>query len=136
MIRRFAKFLVVGGGGFIIDFATMWALLNFGALAAMPARLIGFAAALAFTYALNRRFTFADRSSRGAATAAAYVAVSVVAAIINLGCFALALQLLQPWPLAPYLAMPIGVAAGLVVNFAAYNFLVFRHSNSGEAGRS
>jgi len=125
-VARLARFVLVGGAGFVVDFATMWGLLTLAHLPPIPARVGAFAITVAFTYVLNRAFTFADRPRRGREEWIAYGLVSIAAAVVNLGGFALALHALGPRPFAPYVAMPIGVAAGLVVNFVCYNFLVFR----------
>jgi putative flippase GtrA len=104
----------------------MWALLNLAHLAPMPARVIAFLVTVVFTYVFNRAFTFADRPQRGRGEWVSYAAVSIAAAVVNLGVFAIVLKLLSTHAYAPYIAMPIGVVAGLVVNFVSYNFLVFR----------
>ncbi|MFT3728879.1 MAG: GtrA family protein [Terricaulis sp.] len=127
-VGRIARFLIVGGAGFVVDFGTMLGLLQLAHLAPMPARLIAFAVTVAFTYVFNRSFTFADRPRRGRGEWITYAAASSVAALANLGIFALVLGALHANPLAPYLAMPVGVAAGLLVNFVSYNFLVFREA--------
>ena len=103
----------------------MWAMLTFAHLPPMPARLIAFAVSIIFTYVFNRAFTFADRPRRGSEWRS-YALVSAVAAAVNLGAFATALRALGTHAFAPYIAMPIGVAVGLVVNFLCYNFVVFR----------
>ena len=125
-MNRLFKFLAAGGAGFAVDFTTFWAMLKFAHLPPLPARLIAFAIAVVFTYVFNRAFTFADRPRRGRVEWATYFAASAVAAVVNIGVFTVALKFLGAWPLAPYAAMPIGVAAGLVVNFVCYNFIVFR----------
>ena len=125
-MRRLCRFLSVGAAGFVVDFTTMWVMLTLARLPPMPARVIAFVVTIIFTYVFNRAFTFADRPQRGKGEWASYALVSAAAAILNLGVFAFALKSLGQHPFGPYLAMPIGVAAGLVVNFLCYNFLVFR----------
>jgi len=125
-MQRLIRFLVVGGAGFVVDFTTMWAMLNFAHLSPLPARLVAFGLTVAFTYVFNRTFTFADRPRRGRDEWATYIGVSIAAAVVNIGVFLLALKFMGAWTLAPYTALPIGVAAGLVVNFVGYNLLVFR----------
>ena len=117
---------MVGGAGFLVDFATMGALLNLAHLSAIPARLIAFGVSVVFTFALNRSFTFADRPRRGRKEWVLYALASSVAALVNLGVFAIVLGGLGAKSFAPYAAMPIGVAAGLIVNFLSYNLVVFR----------
>jgi putative flippase GtrA len=130
-VARLLKFLSVGAAGFVVDFTTMCAMITFAHLAAIPARLIAFAVSIVFTYIFNRAFTFADRPRRGGEWMR-YTLVSAVAAAVNLGAFATALQALGTHAFAPYIAMPIGVAVGLLVNFFCYNFLVFRAASTTE----
>ena len=109
----------------------MCAMISFAHLGAIPARLIAFAVSIIFTYIFNRAFTFADRPRRGGEWMR-YAFVSAVAAGVNLGAFATALRALGTHAFAPYIAMPIGVALGLVVNFLCYNFVVFRTTSTRE----
>lgn len=116
-MQRLLKFLVVGTGGFVVDFSTMWALLTFPHLRPIAARVVAFAVAIVFTYVFNRAFTFADRPRRGRAEWLSYALVSAAAAVVNLGVFVVALRTVGGNAYSPYIAMPIGVAAGMVVNF-------------------
>lgn len=126
VFQRFSKFLIVGGAGFALDFTTLWALLTFAALSPIPARVIAYLVAITFTYICNRAFTFGDRPRDRRFIWAAYAVASAVSAAVNLGVFVVALAAFEGWTQAPYLAMPIGIAAGLVVNYIAFNFVVFR----------
>jgi putative flippase GtrA len=79
------------------------------------------------TWALNRRFTFAERRS-GASIAREYVRyllTMVGGALVNYAAYVLTLHWLGG-PLAPALGVAIGSCAGLAVNFLSARFLVFR----------
>jgi putative flippase GtrA len=125
-VKRIASFLAVGGGGFLVDITTLWFALEILHLAPIPARLVAFAAALLFTYALNRAITFADRETGGAKKLGLYTLASLLSGAANIGVYVALLEVLPVTPLAPYIAMPIGVAVGLISNFSLYNFAVFR----------
>lgn len=125
-MNRFVRFALVGAGGFLVDFAAMSGFLTLASLPPLPARLIAFAITVCVTYVFNRVFTFADRPRRGRQEWIAYALTSCAAALVNLGVFSLTLSALHATPMSPYIAMPLGVAAGLAVNFVCYNFFVFR----------
>lgn len=125
-ISRFTTFLAVGGAGFLVDVTGLWIGIEIVRLPPVPARLAAFAATIAFTYFLNRATTFADRPHRGIGQAVLYAIVSVTAGIANIATFVALLYALPPWRFAPYVAMPAGVAVGLVINFTLYSFAVFR----------
>ncbi|RAI01603.1 hypothetical protein DLJ53_09270 [Acuticoccus sediminis] len=134
MVLRFLKFAVVGGAAFVVDAALFAGGVEIAGLAPVPARLLAFSVALSFSFALNRAVTFADRPRRGARQFALYAAASVLAGAANLSTFAAVLWVLPPAALAPYIAMPIGVAVGLAINFALYNLAVFAPAQrTGEA---
>lgn len=124
-MRRIASFLAVGACGFAVDFVSLWAALGQLQWTPIPARLLAFATALLFTYALNRFITFSDRDASGRRKFGLYALASAVAGSANIGVYAAMLQVLPPGSLAPYIAMPVGTAVGLIANFLLYNFVVF-----------
>lgn len=125
-MKRIVSFLAVGGGGFLVDITTLWFALEILHLEPIPARLLAFAAALLFTYTLNRAITFADRETAGAKKMGLYTLASVLSGAVNVGVYVALLEVLPATPLAPYIALPIGVGAGLISNYSLYNFAVFR----------
>jgi putative flippase GtrA len=132
VLRRFSSFLGVGALGFIVDAGTFALALEWFAISPYPARLAAFAAAAAFTWALNRRFTFADRrSGNRTAELGRYALASATAGAFNLGVYMTIVWMTGPtWPW-PYLALAAGVGAGLAVNFLLYDRIVFRGSRDG-----
>ena len=80
-MKRFLKFCVVGGGGFVVDSAVyLVASLAVGPLAS---RLASFTAAVVFTYVFNRWFTFEKYSQITLLEFAKYYASMVFGGVIN-----------------------------------------------------
>jgi putative flippase GtrA len=125
--RRIGSFLVVGGIGFAVDAGLLAAGISLLSLGPRVSRVISFLAAVLVTWMLNRSFTFADRASeRRGGELLRYVLTSGVSACLNLGVYFLALMVWPDAGLAPYVALVLGVATGLVCNFTLYRLVVFR----------
>jgi putative flippase GtrA len=120
--RELARFLLVGGVGFLVDASAFLAL---GALLPLvPARLSALAVAITATWWLNRRFTFASMAPNRWAEWARYAAGSALGASVNA---AVSLGLLWQVPrVGPVLAVACGALAGLAVNFLAAKHIAFR----------
>jgi len=126
MPSRVIYFLGVGTAGFVFDMTCLWFWIEICRLGPVPARLLAFAASICLTYVLNRSITFADRPSRGFEQAILYAIVSIAAGVANVATYIAMLHLLPPFRSAPYIALPVGVAVGMIINFTLYNFAVFR----------
>jgi putative flippase GtrA len=131
-MARISKFLFVGVAGFLCDFSFLWFFIRCLGLDPISGRLSSFACAVAFTYALNRRTTFADRPYRGPRQIVKYFLASAIAGLANLFVYIELLSTLGERPLAPFVAMPVGVAVGLVINFTLYNFEIFKPERESE----
>ena len=128
MTSRFLRFAIVGTLGFVVDAGVLALVLQSGLAGFHAGRCLSFLAAASFTWALNRRFTFADRAaSRGSRGAqwARYVAAMSAGAAVNYAVYALVLHMLGYTGLIAPLAVAAGSIAGLGVNFSAARHLVF-----------
>jgi len=125
-MTRIAKFLLVGAAGFVCDLSFLWFFIRGLGFSPIPARLFSFVCAVAFTYALNRRTTFADRPYRGPNQIIKYFLASGLAGLANILVYIAVLSALGQGQFTPFIAMPVGVAVGLVINFTLYNFEIFR----------
>jgi putative flippase GtrA len=125
--REFAWFTAVGAIGFAID-AALFLLLNGGFdWPIVGARLISASCAIATTWALNRRLTFAQRRSPGrGAELLRYALVQTAGLVVNFGVFGLALWLAPPLRSLPIAALALGAAAALAFNFVSARALAFR----------
>jgi putative flippase GtrA len=126
-LGRFPRFLGVGALGFLVDGGVFAIAMERLMLGPITARVLSFLAAASFTWALNRRFTFADRaSSRPAAELGRYTLSSLLAGAVNLMAYTAIVLILGSAGPIPYLALAAGVGAGLMLNFALYDRVVFR----------
>lgn len=62
-LKRFVKFLMVGGAGFIINASLYWLLVNYSDLSLVMANTVAAQVAIFSNYNLNNSWTFKDRKS-------------------------------------------------------------------------
>jgi len=92
-------------------------------------RVASFSIAVLVTWALNRTFTFSDRrTSNWMQELALYVGSQSFGALTNMAVYAAAIFLSDWMHTYPLAALALGSAAGLVVNYTAAHFVVFRGS--------
>ena len=128
MTSRFLRFAIVGALGFVVDAGVLALVLHSGLAGFHAGRCLSFLAAASFTWALNRRFTFADRAaSRGSRGTqwARYVAAMSAGAAVNYAVYALVLAWAGYTALIAPFAVAAGSIAGLGVNFSAARWFVF-----------
>ncbi len=125
--RRLPGFVVVGAIGFIVDAAILTVLMTGFSFDHYSARAISFTAAVTITWYLNRRWVFNRRNvPMTGREYSAYVLVQIIGAIINLVIFVIVIELVPGLATVPVIPLAIGAVAGLLFNFTASNFFVFR----------
>ena len=122
-----ARFILVGGTGFLVDGTILSFLLARDWPVAL-ARLVSFTVAVAWTYLLNRKLTFkvrraSNRVEQG--TAFAYGLIQVMGALTNLAVFMLVVLWRPEWKAIPWLPLAIGAVFGLAVNYS-FSKLLFQ----------
>ena len=129
-LERLVGFALAGFSGFIVDAGITEALV---ALSISPyvARIGAVAVAITVTYAINRHLTFGDRRGASGGHRLRYVAVSLVAIVINYLAFALTIALLPS--VRPIAGVILGTAIGMVVNYVGYSRFVFTKERSNQA---
>ncbi len=134
IVRQFIAFVGVGTLGFAVDASLFFALQSIAGWPIAWARAVSATCSITTTWALNRRVTFADRSSPNrVGEYARYVLGQVVGLGVNLGTFSLCLILAPQLRRYPIVALAIGAAAALLFNFFTARSLAFRvqrHSES------
>lgn len=124
--RQMGRMLAVGAGGFAVDAAVLQALILGAPMSPIPARALSFLAAVTFTWAFNRRFTFVAPQMHGRAQYLRYFLVSLAGFGINFVVFTFAV-LGSSWLYThPMVALLPAAASGLMVNFLGYRYWVFR----------
>lgn len=122
--REFLSFAAVGAAGFVIDVVVLYLLAP--RLGWYGARALSFLAAATATWALNRRYTFADRRADAPVWREylGYLVTMLGGAVVNYGAYVGVLHGVDgAW--APALGVALGSCAGLAVNFLSARYLVF-----------
>lgn len=127
-MRRLVLFVLAGGAGFLVDAGVLALLLKVTVLGPFAARVFAIAAAMLFTFWLNRTFTFGRSGRALAAEGARYGGVGLSAAVLNYAVYS-ALLLVFP-TLRPVLAVAIASLAAMAFSFLGYSRFVFGASAS------
>jgi len=123
-MMRFARFGLVGGLGFLVDVAILYPVARLGA-GWILGRMCSWLGAATFTWAANRRFTFAVGQRPSVREWLAYLLANSIGGLVNGGVY---VALLFAWPLVaalPVLGVAAGSVAGLLVNFTLSAKVVF-----------
>ncbi|MBP8128696.1 MAG: glycosyltransferase family 2 protein [Candidatus Hydrogenedentes bacterium] len=123
---HFVQFGIVGFTGTIVNLAVLTLLVFLGA-PLRAAVALAILTAMVSNFVLNREFTFSyARSGPFWRQMFGFIAASSVGAVVN---YATVLVLLHTWPVLerlPQVASVVGILAGLIFNFFASRYLVFR----------
>ena len=127
---RFLRFALVGGGGFVVDAGVLWLMLHGLGADKYSGRLVSFLCAVTFTWWGNRNLTFSDLRASGSGGMfrewLTFLVANALGGAINVGLYG-ALVTYAPPPFDnPFVALPVGVLAGMVVNFTMSSLVVFR----------
>ncbi len=123
-MKKFLRFVLVGGTGFVVDAAVLWLFLSFTPIGPLPARIVAIAVAMATTWMLNRTFTFGASKRTLVAEGFRYGFIGVVTSLINYGVYAL--LLIGAPLLSPYAALVFASIAAMLFSFFGYSRYVFR----------
>jgi putative flippase GtrA len=124
---HFARFCVVGGLGFVVDFTVLKAVVHLG-MNPIGGRLVSFCVAVIATWLVNRAWTFRHHGGEQSLLKelASYLAVQSVGFAANFAVYTgmvVGVTALQGRLLPPMVA---GTAAGLVINYLGAKHIVFR----------
>lgn len=121
------QFLLVGGGGFVVDMLLFLSFSHYLGWPVIVARLAAFGFAVIFTWLGNRTFTFSHRPKMKKGKQLSLCAcIACLAATVNLSVFYFFNSLAIDFPYWPAACLAIGVLAGLVINWLGANKLAFR----------
>ena len=124
--QRFLRFFAVGALGFVVDAGLTLLLSQDNHLHALAARVPAFLAASAVTYALNRCWTFEDRTTAWLRGWIHYLAVTSIGTLLNYLTYALWIVLVGTSPRTTLAGVALGSIVGLGFNFTLSNRIVFR----------
>ena len=121
------RFLLVGGAVFVFDAALFYGLMSVFELPLMFARCSAFFCAVIVSWLVNRSWTFGDRQQAAKSKQLLMsVAVSSIAASVNLLVFYLCTTVLSDSSLNALLSFSLGIMAGLLINWFGANRWTFK----------
>jgi putative flippase GtrA len=124
------RFAVIGALGLPVDAGVLWLMTHEAGLDPYSGRVVSWLCAATFTWTGNRYFTFRHRRARGLPGAGKewlrFLAANAVGGLVNVGLYATLVRYAPPPFDNIYLALVVGVLAGLVFNFALSRLLVFK----------
>ncbi len=119
------RFGTVGGVGFLLDSATVYA--SRAALGLYGAGVLAYFVAATGNWLLNRVWTFRGRGSGPAHRQwAAFLAANLVGFVLNRGTYAILVTVSALCARQPVYAIAAGAIAGLFTNFSLSRKLVFK----------
>ncbi len=123
---RFVRFALVGGFAGLVDMAVVQILFAAGS-GLYASRVASYFCAATFAWWFNRRFTFSGRRSQSLFQEwARYLAANFWGGLLNYAIYALLVSSVEVFAHYPFLAVAVGSAAGLAMNFAMSSRFVFR----------
>ncbi|MDD2877570.1 MAG: GtrA family protein [Acidiphilium sp.] len=121
---EFLRFGMVGAFGFCLDVAAVYALIP--SLGLYGAGMAAYFIAASANWALNRMWTFRDRTHRAAHIQwLRFLAINLIGFTLNRGAYSLLLAMFVLPRHFPILAVAAGAASGFLVNFLLSRRLVF-----------
>ena len=122
MLRRFAKFAIVGVIATVTHTLVFAAAIEVGRIEAVTANALAFSVAVLVGYALNRRWTFAGHGAHGARLWR-YVAGALAGLAVNSAIMYVVVHRIH-W--SPYVGLVLALIIVPPVTFALNQFWVFR----------
>lgn len=125
-----SRFAAVGVINTLVGLGTIYAMKWLFGLHDAAANVIGYAAGLCVSFALNRNWTFGDRGRAGPA-ALRFLGIFCIAYPLNLLCV---LGLIEGLGVNAYVAQALGIPPYTTVFYLANRYFVFRkigHSSGG-----
>jgi putative flippase GtrA len=124
------RFAVIGALGMPVDAGVLWLMTHRVGLDPYSGRVVSWLCAATFTWTGNRYFTFRATRARGLAGTAKewlrFLAANAVGGLVNVGLYSTLVRFAPPPANNLYVALVLGVLAGLVFNFTLSKKLVFK----------
>ncbi|MES2254137.1 MAG: GtrA family protein [Pseudomonadota bacterium] len=124
------RFAVIGALGMPVDAGVLWLMTHRFGLDPYSGRIVSWLCAATFTWTGNRYFTFHATRARGIAGIAKewlrFLAANAVGGLVNVGLYSTLVRFAPPPINNLYVALVLGVLAGLVFNFTLSKKLVFK----------
>jgi len=122
---RIARFLAVGGTGFLVDAAVLAVMTELLSVGALPGRTVSFSVAVLSTWLLNRRWSFRTREAPSWGEFLRYLTSQGTGLSVNLAVF-VTLGAFAPDPASrPLVALAVASMVAMIVNYLGLRFVVF-----------
>jgi len=121
--KQLARFALVGGLGFLVDFGITLLLIEFG-MDAFVSRVIAIPLAVLTTWRLNRAITFGASTTSQASEGVRYFTVAILVAMLNYTIYAGLLITVKNIP--PGFAIMIATGFATVFSFLGYRLFAFK----------
>ena len=123
------RFTLIGAAGFLIDAGALMLATKGLGLGLYSGRAFSYLCAATFTWICNRRFTFAPVEQRHPLIEwLRFLGANAIGGAVNYGTYAALVTFTALGAAWPVLGVAAGSLAGLVFNFAASKFWVFKRS--------
>ena len=133
MRRQFLRFALAGAVGFVVDVGVLYIALSLG-LGYYLGRVVSFLVAAFTTWQINRRYTFPIRDGEHwTAEWLRYLLAMLGGGAANYARYAALIYALPKALFLPALAVAAGAIPGLMVNFLAARFWVFKERRNAGA---
>jgi putative flippase GtrA len=124
------RFAVIGALGMPVDAGVLWLMTHRAGLDPYSGRVVSWLSAATFTWIGNRYFTFGARRAKGLIPALGewlrFLAANAVGGLVNVGLYSTLVRFAPPPANNLYIALVLGVLAGLIFNFTLSKTLVFK----------
>lgn len=125
--RQFVAFSAVGAIGFLVDATTLHLVMSQLGAGLYGGRVISYLVAASSTWALNRRYTFhAQRSANRIGEWGRFLAANAMGGFVNYATYAVLVTFHPAVAAQPVMGVAAGSVAGLLFNFTASRYVVFR----------
>jgi len=124
------RFAVIGALGMPVDAGILWLMTHRFGLDPYSGRVVSWLCAATFTWTGNRYVTFHATRARGLSGTAKewmrFLAANAVGGLVNVGLYSTLVRFAPPPVNNLYVALVLGVLAGLVFNFTLSKKMVFK----------
>lgn len=135
LLRRLSRlsllrFAAIGALGMPVDAGMLWLMTHRAGLDPYSGRVVSWLSAATFTWMGNRYFTFSSTRARGFLPALRewlrFLAANAVGGLVNVGLYSTLVRFAPPPANDLYVALVLGVLAGLIFNFTLSKTMVFK----------
>lgn len=124
------RFAIIGALGLPVDAGVLWLMTHKAGLDPYSGRIVSWLCAATFTWIGNRYFTFRGARARGVAGTVKewlrFLVANAVGGLVNVGLYSTLVRFAPPPANNLYIALILGVLAGLIFNFTLSKKLVFK----------